>query len=78
MRDKEGDADMRFQITGAGWPLDGGAWLAPAGTIFDFSKPDHWTARATGKVIPLNATPLDAEATAALAAEVARVNRGGV
>jgi hypothetical protein len=46
---------MRFQINGQGWPL--GDMLAPAGTVFDFDKPDHWTQRATGKVIPLNATP---------------------
>jgi hypothetical protein len=53
---------MRFQICGQGWPLDGGAWLAPAGTIFDYDKPDHWTARIARGVIPINATPLDAEA----------------
>ena len=50
---------MRFQINGQGWALDGGAWLCPPGTIIDFSKPDMWTAKATGKIIPINATPLD-------------------
>jgi hypothetical protein len=69
---------MRFQINGQGWPLDGGAWLAPPGTVIDASATDHWSLRARGKVISLNATPLDAEATAALAAEVARVQRGGI
>jgi hypothetical protein len=51
---------MRFQITGPGWPLDG--VLAPAGTIFDYDKPDHWTARIAKGIIPINATPLDDEA----------------
>jgi hypothetical protein len=53
---------MRFQITGQGWPLDGGAWLCPAGTILDWDKPDHWTNRIARGVIPLNATCLDTEA----------------
>jgi hypothetical protein len=53
---------MRFQVTGAGWPLSGGAWLAPAGTIFDYDAPNMWTALVARGVIPLNATPLDAEA----------------
>ena len=53
---------MRFQITGPGWPLDGDAWLAPAGTIFDYDNPDHWTSRIARGVIPINATPLDDEA----------------
>ena len=69
---------MRFQITGQGWPLSGGAALAPAGTIIDASANDHWSLFARGLTIPINCTPLDDEATAALAAEVARVNRGGV
>lgn len=53
---------MRFQITGQGWPLDGGAALAPAGTIFDYDKPGGWAARIARGVIPINATPLDDEA----------------
>ena len=53
---------MRFQVNGPGWPLDGGAWLAPAGTIFDYDTPDHWTTRIARGVIPINATPLDEEA----------------
>ena len=69
---------MKFQICGQGWPLDGGALLAPAGTIIDSASEDHFSQAAIGKTIPLNATPLDAEATAALAAEVARANRGGI
>jgi hypothetical protein len=51
---------MRFQITGRGWLL--GDMLCPSGTVLDFSKPDMWTKRAKGKVIPINATPLDQEA----------------
>jgi hypothetical protein len=69
---------MRFQICGQGWPLDGGAALAPPGTVIDWSANDHFSLWARGKVIPINATPLDDEATAAMAAEVARVQRGGV
>lgn len=51
---------MRFRIDGQGWPL--GAWLAPAGTIFDYDKPGGWAARAPRGMIPINATPLDDEA----------------
>lgn len=51
---------MRFQITGQGWPL--GAFLAPSGTIFDYDKPDMWTALAPRGLMPINATPLDDEA----------------
>ncbi len=51
---------MRFQITGQGWPLRGGAYLAPAGSVFDFSNPqDRELAQGS---IPINATPLDQEA----------------
>jgi hypothetical protein len=53
---------MRFQITGAGWPLDGGARLCPSGTIIDYSQSDTWTQHARGKGIPITATPLDDEA----------------
>jgi hypothetical protein len=53
---------MRFRITGAGWPLSGGAWLAPTGTVFDYDNPDMWTALVARGSIPLNATPLDDEA----------------
>jgi hypothetical protein len=54
---------MRFRITGQGWPLDGGAWLAPTGTVFDYDgTPSHWTTRVARGQIPLNATPLDDEA----------------
>ena len=51
---------MKYQITGAGWRLSG--VVCPAGTVLDFSKPDKWTVLAKGKTIPINATPLDAEA----------------
>ena len=51
---------MRFRITGAGWPINGGSYLAPAGRVFDFSNPqDRELAQG---LIPLNATPLDPEA----------------
>ncbi len=51
---------MRFRITGQGWPLSGGAYLAPVGRVFDFSNPqDRELAQG---LIPLNATPLDPEA----------------
>jgi hypothetical protein len=51
---------MKYQITGAGWRLSG--VVCPAGTVLDFSKRDKWTVLAKGKAIPINATPLDAEA----------------
>lgn len=51
---------MKFQITGQGWSL--GAWLAPAGTIFDYDAPNMWTALVARGVIPINAAPLDDEA----------------
>jgi hypothetical protein len=53
---------MRFQINGQGWPLQGGAALAPAGTVIDWSANDHWSLYARGLTIPMNATPLDDEA----------------
>jgi hypothetical protein len=45
--------------------LDGGAALAPPGTIIDFSSGDHFAQHATRAVIPINATCLDEEAWAA-------------
>jgi hypothetical protein len=52
---------MKFRLTQS-WPLDGGAWTAPAGTVFDYDgTPDHWTTRAPRGSIPVNATPLDQE-----------------
>jgi hypothetical protein len=55
-----GDADMRFQITGQGWPV--GQFLIPSGSIIDASA-DHWPALfARGLKIPITATPLDTEA----------------
>lgn len=53
---------MRFQITGQGWPLQGGAALAPAGTVIDWSANDHFSVYARGLTIPINATALDDEA----------------
>lgn len=53
---------MRYQINGQGFPLDGGAWLAPAGTIIDSTSNDHWSLRARGLIPPWNATALDNEA----------------
>jgi hypothetical protein len=51
---------MRYQICGQGWPLKGGAYLAPAGRVFDFSNPqDRELAQG---LIPINAAPLDQEA----------------
>lgn len=69
---------MRYQITGAGWPLQGGAALAPAGTVIDWSASDHWSVLALGRPPPLNCIALDDEARAACAAEAARINRGGI
>jgi hypothetical protein len=63
---------MKFQINGAGWPV--GSFLIPSGTVVDTSQ-DGWAAVVAGRAIPLNATALDAEATAALAAELARTGR---
>jgi hypothetical protein len=53
---------MRFQINGQGWPLNGGAALAPAGTVIDTASNDHWSLYARGLIPPINATALDAEA----------------
>jgi hypothetical protein len=55
---------MRFQLTQP-WPLPNG-FTAPAGTIFDFSKPDMWTALAQGRGLPLQCSALDDEAWEAL------------
>ena len=51
---------MRFRTTDC-WPL-GDALVCPANTIIDASAKDRWSQRAKGKVIPINATPLDQEA----------------
>jgi hypothetical protein len=51
---------MKFRITGQGWRL--GDALVPANTIIDAGAKDRWSQRAKGKVIPINATPLDDEA----------------
>jgi hypothetical protein len=51
---------MRFRLS-TPWPLDGGAWLAPNGTIIDSTSNDHWSLRARGLIPPWDATPLDQE-----------------
>jgi len=51
---------MKFRVEPPGWPLAGGARFVPPGTIFDFAIPEQ-KALAQG-LIPINATPLDAEA----------------
>jgi hypothetical protein len=53
---------MRFQITGQGWPLNGGAALAPSGTIIDSASTDHWSVWARGLIPPYDAQALDDEA----------------
>jgi hypothetical protein len=53
---------MRFQITGQGRPLQGGAALAPAGTVIDSTSNDHWSLFARGLIPPPNATALGTEA----------------
>jgi len=52
---------MKFQIT-EDWPLHGGVWLCPAGTVIDTSGNDVWSMRAKGLTPPLSAKCLDAEA----------------
>jgi hypothetical protein len=52
---------MKFRITSP-WSLFGSTWIVPADTIIDASSNDRWSQRAKGKVIPLNAVPIDAEA----------------
>jgi hypothetical protein len=51
---------MKFRVAQSGWRL--GDALVPANTIIDASAKDRWSQRAKGKVIPINATPLDQEA----------------
>jgi hypothetical protein len=53
---------MRYQICGAGFPLNGGAALAPPGTIIDSTSNDHFSLFARGLIPPWSATALDAEA----------------
>jgi hypothetical protein len=54
-----GGGDMRYRLSSA-WRI--GAVLCPAGTVIDASTNDYWSKAAKGKVIPINATPLDEEA----------------
>ena len=62
---------MKFQLAQHGWPINGGAWLIPVGTIFDLDKPaeqlnDH-ERLALGKLPPMNAVPLDTDCAEAMA-----------
>jgi len=57
---------MRYQITGQGWPLQGGAFLVPGGTIIDTSLP-AWS-MAQGLTPPINCQALDSAAHQALLA----------
>jgi hypothetical protein len=52
---------LRFQISGQGWPINGGAMLIPAGAIIDYSIRDTWGAACWSQQLlpPINATPLD-------------------
>jgi len=52
---------MKFQIT-EDWPLHGGVWLCPAGTVIDTSSNDQWSMRAKGLTPPLSAVAMDQEA----------------
>jgi hypothetical protein len=45
---------MRFMISGQGWPVQGGAWLVPAGTIIDSTT---WTGPTQ---MPMDCIALDA------------------
>jgi hypothetical protein len=50
---------MRFRLSSP-WPLQGGAWTAPAGTVIDWESPDHWSICARGLTPPYDAQALDA------------------
>jgi hypothetical protein len=50
---------MKYRINSP-WSVD--ALLCPAQTVIDASASDYWAQKARGKVIPINATPLDEEA----------------
>ena len=57
---------MRYQVTGQGLPLAGGAMLAPAGTIIDWSSTDHFSVAARGIVPHYGVQALDDECYALL------------
>jgi hypothetical protein len=52
---------MRYRVEGRGWPLGGGAWLCPTGTVIDADVDEMWSRLAAGMPPPINATPLDDE-----------------
>jgi hypothetical protein len=52
---------MRYRLSSP-WPLEGGAALAPSGTIIDTENgTDDWSRRAQGLIPPWDAQALDAE-----------------
>jgi hypothetical protein len=66
---------MRYRIGAGGWPI--GQYLIPASTEIDESQNDLWSDIARGHAVPLNITPLDSEAEAALAVQQRRQRYGG-
>lgn len=51
---------MKFRLS-TPWPLQGGAALAPSGTVIDGAGTDMWSIWARGLIPPIDATALDAE-----------------
>jgi len=62
---------MIFQVGRYGWSV--GAVFVPAGTIITIGAGDVYSQAAVGKTIPMDCTPMDDEAKAALAAQQKRV-----
>ena len=56
-------AVMIFQVGRYGWSI--GAVLVPAGTIITIGAGDVYSQAAVGKTIPMDAAPMDDEASAA-------------
>jgi hypothetical protein len=56
---------MKWQIGGGGWPVNGGATLIPAGTMVE-GEPPTWNGMTLPLPMPIDATPLDAEAAEAM------------
>jgi len=50
---------MRYQLSAQGWSI--GQFLLPSGLIIDSSQPDY-AGLTAGKIPPIDACPLDAEA----------------
>jgi hypothetical protein len=58
---------MKFQVHGHGWPVDGGRLLIPEGTICDASEPGMAAIFGrNGAVPPPNAVPMDQAALDAM------------